>query len=148
MVVNYDLSWEKSFPVSDASRPARRPSKQTAQEAAEHKQEVSSLNINLSLLACLFPSNLVGFFPGFQTVPWQRESDHRNCVVSLEIGQPRPRSERSSAGEIRVKCWNGTGYQMLYYDTLTQGFLHLSNPRGLLSCSMIIDQVMSKKQLC
>ena len=50
--VNSNLGQESSFPVSFASRPARRPSKQTTEAAAEHKQEVSSLNPNLSSQAC------------------------------------------------------------------------------------------------
>ena len=37
-LVNYNLGWENSFPVSVASRPTMRPTKQTAEAAAEHKQ--------------------------------------------------------------------------------------------------------------
>ena len=51
--VNSYLGWESSFPVSVASKPAKWPSKQTAKAAAVHKQEVSSLNLNLSLRAWL-----------------------------------------------------------------------------------------------
>ena len=39
--------------VSIASAPATQPSKQTAGAAAEQRQEVSSLNLNLSLQVCL-----------------------------------------------------------------------------------------------
>ena len=45
--VNSNVGWELSFPVSFAYTPATLPSKQTAQAAAEHKQEVKSLNLNL-----------------------------------------------------------------------------------------------------
>ena len=54
--VNSNIGRESSFPVSVESRPAMQPSKQTAKAAAdvaEHKQEMSSLNLNLSLHACL-----------------------------------------------------------------------------------------------
>ena len=40
------------FPVSVASTPATWPLKQTAGPVVEHKQEVRSLNLNLSLQAC------------------------------------------------------------------------------------------------
>ena len=53
-LVNSNVSWETAFPVSVASSPATRPSKQTAKAAAEHKQEVISLNLNFSLQACLW----------------------------------------------------------------------------------------------
>ena len=46
--VNSNVGWENSFPVSVAFIPATMPSKQTAQAAAEHKQEVKSLNLNFS----------------------------------------------------------------------------------------------------
>ena len=42
---------ESSFPVSVVYRPATWPSKQTVEATAEQKQEVSSLNLNLSLQA-------------------------------------------------------------------------------------------------
>ena len=45
------IGWESSFHVSVASRPAMRHSKQTAKSAAEHWQEMSSLNLNYSLQA-------------------------------------------------------------------------------------------------
>ena len=50
-LVNSNLGLESSFPVSVASRPVRRPSKQPALAAAEHKQEISYLNLHLSLQA-------------------------------------------------------------------------------------------------
>ena len=50
-LVNSYVGWVTSFPVSVAFTPATLPSKQTAQTAAEHKQEVSSLNLNFSLHA-------------------------------------------------------------------------------------------------
>ena len=48
-LVNSNLGWRSLFPVIDASRPATRPSKQIARAAAEHQQEVTSLNLNFSL---------------------------------------------------------------------------------------------------
>ena len=47
-LVNSNVGWETSFPVSVAFKPATLPSKQTAQAAAEHKQKVKSLNLNFS----------------------------------------------------------------------------------------------------
>ena len=41
---NSNAGWETSFAVYVAFTPATLPSKQTAQVAAEHKQEVKSLN--------------------------------------------------------------------------------------------------------
>ena len=52
--VNSDSGRQSSLYVSVASRPAMRPAKQTAEAAAKHKQEMSSLNLNLSLQACLY----------------------------------------------------------------------------------------------
>ena len=47
-LANSNVDWEAWFPVSVAFTPATLPSKQTAQAAAEHKQEVKSLNLNFS----------------------------------------------------------------------------------------------------
>ena len=47
-LVNSNIGLETSFPVSVVFTTATLPSKQTAQAAAEHKQEVSSLNLNFS----------------------------------------------------------------------------------------------------
>ena len=47
-VVNSNVGGEASFPDYVAFTPATLPSKQTAQAAAEHKQELSSLNLNFS----------------------------------------------------------------------------------------------------
>ena len=46
--VNSNVGCETSFPVSVVFTPATLPSKQTAQAAADHKQEVSSLNFNFN----------------------------------------------------------------------------------------------------
>ena len=46
--LNSNVGWETSFPVSVAFAPAPLPSKQTAQAAAEHKQEVKSLSLKFS----------------------------------------------------------------------------------------------------
>ena len=48
MLVNSNVVCETSFPVSVAFTPASLPSKQTAQAATEHKQEVNSLNLKFS----------------------------------------------------------------------------------------------------
>ena len=50
-LVNSNLGYESSFPVSVVSRPATRPSKQPAKATAGQKQDVSSLNPNLDLQA-------------------------------------------------------------------------------------------------
>ena len=55
-LVNSNLGCETSFPVSAASRPFTRLSKQTTIAAAEHKQEMSSINLNLSLKAWIWRS--------------------------------------------------------------------------------------------
>ena len=47
-LVNSNVGSETSFPVSVVFAPAKLPSKQTAQAAAEHKQEVKSRNLNLN----------------------------------------------------------------------------------------------------
>ena len=52
-LVNWNLGWESSFPVSVESIQAMQPSRQATDAVAEHKQEVSSLNLNLSLRAWL-----------------------------------------------------------------------------------------------
>ena len=46
--VNSNVSWDTSFPFSVVFTPATLPLKQTVQAAAKHKQEVKSLNLNLS----------------------------------------------------------------------------------------------------
>ena len=43
-LVNSNVGWESSFPVSVVSRPAMRPSKQTAKAATQHRQKVISLS--------------------------------------------------------------------------------------------------------
>ena len=50
-LVNSNLGWESSINVAFVSRPVTWASKQTAKAAMEHKQEMSSLNLNLSLQA-------------------------------------------------------------------------------------------------
>ena len=47
-LANSNVGGETSFPVSVAFTPAALPSKLTALAAVEHKQEVSSLNLNFS----------------------------------------------------------------------------------------------------
>ena len=47
-LVNSNVGRDTSFPVSVAFTPATLPSKETAQAAAENKQEVKSLNLNFS----------------------------------------------------------------------------------------------------
>ena len=53
VIVNSNVGWETSFPLSVAFTPATLPSKQTDQTAADHKQEVRSLNLNFSYYAWL-----------------------------------------------------------------------------------------------
>ena len=66
-LVNSNLGWESLFPVFVASRLAARPSKQIAKAATEHKQEVSSHNINFSLQACFWENPRVGLNVGLAT---------------------------------------------------------------------------------
>ena len=47
-LVNSNVGWETSYPVSVALTPATLPSKHAAQAAAEHKQEMKFLNLNFS----------------------------------------------------------------------------------------------------
>ena len=48
-LANWNLGWKSAyFSFSVVSRPAMWPLKQTGEAAAEYKQEVSSLTLNLS----------------------------------------------------------------------------------------------------
>ena len=86
-LVNSNLGCESSFPDSVASRPATRASKQTALAAAEDQQEISSLNLDLSLQACLLFTSLA-VIPPLAAVRPSRTDGPRGILPILKEAMP------------------------------------------------------------